>query len=230
MPTVLSTKRLSQSQKQLLLNGGIGLVEYDAIKVKHLSFSVEVNPNTNLIFTSKNAVTAVLRQYGSSSLAANKIFCVGEKTKEVLKSYNLKVLETASYGVDLATSIIQNYKNGSFIYFCGNIRRDELPNLLEKHQVQFEEVEVYETSLNPTSFNSDFDAILFYSPSGVQSFFSKNPSAGSTAICIGKTTAAEAKKYSAKIITATKPSVENVIVQAVKSLGRTATANGSENK
>ena len=71
--------------------------------------------------------------------------------------------------------------------------------------------------LNLKKFESKFDGILFFSPSGVQSFTEQNR-LNSTAFCIGETTASKAKKHTHEIIIASKPSIENVIVKVVKKL------------
>ncbi|RUA10893.1 MAG: uroporphyrinogen-III synthase, partial [Flavobacteriia bacterium] len=62
------------------------------------------------------------------------------------------------------------------------------------------------------------DGILFFSPRGIQSFLLENTVKNSTLFCIGETTASEAKKHSEKIVIANKPTVENVLVQAIKEL------------
>ena len=61
MKTVLSTKMLSPSQKELFLNSGLGLVEYDALKIEQLDVKIPFT-HSNYIFTSKNAVKAFLKQ------------------------------------------------------------------------------------------------------------------------------------------------------------------------
>ena len=76
-------------------------------------------------------------------------------------------------------------------------------------------MEVYRTHSNPKAFNRNFDGILFYSPSGIQSYLLENKLGNSMLFCIGNTTAAEAKKHSENIILANKPTVENVLVQAI---------------
>ena len=52
MKTVLSTKMLSPSQKELFLNSGLGLVEYDALKIEQLDVKIPFT-HSNYIFTSK---------------------------------------------------------------------------------------------------------------------------------------------------------------------------------
>ncbi|HSI70646.1 MAG TPA: uroporphyrinogen-III synthase [Gillisia sp.] len=218
MPTLLSTKKLTPAQKHLLLNTGIGLVEYDAIGIDFPDLPKNIKLQKNLIFTSQNSVKAVLHLFTEESFLYHEIFCVGEKTTGLLKEAGFNVVECESYGKDLAEKIIENYSDRSFTFFCGKMRRDEIPELLKKNEVEFSEILVYETLLKAKSFKSEFDGILFFSPSGVKSFALENQFLDTTAFCIGTTTAAEAKKYTNNIHIATKPTIENVIVGAVNNL------------
>ncbi|TDN87347.1 uroporphyrinogen-III synthase [Salegentibacter sp. 24] len=211
MKSILSTKKLSNSQKQLFLNSGLSLVEYDAITTEILDFELPSKKIKNAIFTSKNSVNAV-----AGRVRIENIYCVGEKTANLANERRFHIKEVADYGKDLAEIIVQKYFEESFIFFCGNKRRDDIPEILQKNEIDFKEIEVYKTTLNSKSFSQEFDGILFLSPSAVQSFTAKNRLKDARVFCIGKTTAAEAKKHTNNIITATKPSMENVIVQVVK--------------
>lgn len=130
--------------------------------------------------------------------------------------YQVKVM--SNYGKELAEIIVKDFADLEFTFFCGNLRRDEIPELLKKHKVNFTEVEVYQTVLKSKIFERTFDGVLFFSPSAVESFTKENRLENPIAFCIGSTTAAEAKKYANEIIIATKPSIENVIVRVVKKL------------
>ena len=211
MPTILSTKKLSVAQKELLLNTGLGFVEYDAIRIEFIETSIDYTIQ-NAIFTSKNAVKAI-QDFGMN---ISNCFCVGENTKKLLQEHDLNVVETAQNASDLAKTIIENYKNESFLFLCGNLRRNELPDLLKQNNVDVKEKVVYKTHLKSNKFNRQFDGILFFSPSGIQSYVSENTIGESIVFCIGNTTASEAKKHTENSIVANKPTVENVIVQAVK--------------
>ena len=214
MKTVLSTKILTPSQKELFLNSGLGLVEYDALKIEFLNVKIPLDC-VNYIFTSKNAVKAFLNQTKDLNKTKFNAFCVGEKTKSILVENGLKVVAMAEYASELAKNIVKRNQNETFIFLCGNKRRDELLDVLTKHNVQYKEVEVYHTHLNPKGFQRDFDGILFFSPSGVRSYLSENSLGNSTLFCIGETTATEAQKHSKNVIIANKPTVENVLVQAI---------------
>ncbi len=211
--TILSTKKLSVAQKELILNSGLGFVEYDAIKIELLE--VEMNDEVrHAIFTSKNAVKAVLNT--TSQLNIKNCYCVGDNTKKLLVDHGQNVIETAQNASDLAKIIVENYKNTSFQFFCGNLRRNELPDILKQHSVKLKEQIVYNTHMNSRIFDRVFDGILFFSPSGIQSYVAKNRIGDSITFCIGNTTASEAINYTDTVRVANKPTVENVIIQAIK--------------
>nr|MBX2828949.1 uroporphyrinogen-III synthase [Flavobacteriaceae bacterium] len=67
-------------------------------------------------------------------------------------------------------------------------------------------------------FDQKWDGILFFSPSGIKSFLSENTMGNAIAICIGETTASEAKKYTRNVIVANATRIESVIAKAVKTL------------
>lgn len=217
MKTVLSTKMLSLPQKELFLNSGLGLVEYDALKIELLDVKIPLD-FVNYIFTSKNAVHAFLKQAMHSDPSRFNAFCVGEKTKGLLETNGVKVVEMAQNALDLAEILVKKHQKESFLFLCGNKRRDELPETLTKNNIQYKELMVYRTLFNSKPFQRKFDGIMFFSPSGIQSYLSENTVENSTLFCIGETTAAEARKYSKRIIVANKPTVENVLVQTIKEL------------
>jgi len=216
MATILSTKLLAENQKQLLLNSGIGLVEYDAISIGFDNSSLDAPIPRNLIFSSQNGVKGFFTQYPEFQTRELNIFCVGEKTKAQIEKEGYSVVASANSSKELANLIVNEFKEKQFLYICGAMRREELPEILKKGNIAIQELEVYTTTLNPKKFNRTFEGILFFSPSGVKSYCKENDLNSSTAFCIGATTAAEAKKHTQHIIIANKPSIENVIVQVVK--------------
>ena len=217
---MLSTKIVTSTQKELLLNAGVHLVAYDAIKIERFQDYTAKKVYNHLIFTSQNAVRfffeSVAPLINDNDLLKKKCFCVGQKTKALLESKQMVIMENAENALALANHILENYSDRSFSFFCGNLYRNELPDTLKNNQIVFNQHILYQTSSNVKKFNRTFDGILFFSPSGVQSFVSENSMDKAIAFCIGKTTAVEAEKYTSRIVIANKPTVENVIVQAVK--------------
>ncbi|MCZ4317821.1 uroporphyrinogen-III synthase [Aequorivita viscosa] len=223
MPTVLATKKLKENQRSLLLNADVTLVEYNAIKIEFVPFEIPKNI-VNAIFTSQNGVNsffASVRSNNATSPIVNSIkncFCVGEKTKALLEENGLKVMKMTEYASELSDYLVKNHKNDTFHFFCGNIRSEEIPSKLKENNISFKEIEVYRTALNPKKIERQFDAILFFSPSGVRSFISENKINNSAAVCIGTTTASEAKKYTENVVISNTTTVESVIAKAVKIL------------
>lgn len=217
---VLSTKKLLPNQKELLLNANISFVEYDFISIEPVDFHVE-GTLENIIFTSQNAVKAFVAKISALPLpkwerVGVRAFCVGDKTGAYLEEHGFKVLEKAYTAKKLAERIVKNHARRSFVFFCGEKKREELPQLLRQHNIALKEIEVYRTKLTPKMITGSFNGILFFSPSAVESYVQKNNFEEAIAFCIGKTTEKELKKHTNNVITAKKPSVENVIVQVVK--------------
>ncbi len=215
MPTLLSTKMLTLSQKELLLNAGLGFVEYDFITTKAVAFETPKEIK-NLIFTSQNAVRFFFEKMPVSDLIHTAVFCVGEKTEATLIAKKLNVVEKGSNATELAHKIVNNHKEKDFLFICGEQRREELPSILKKNTIHFEELTVYKTIENSTHIARAFDGVLFFSPSAVQSYMSRNSIKMQHCFCIGNTTANTVAKYTNQITIANKSTIENVIVQAVK--------------
>ncbi|WP_240673097.1 uroporphyrinogen-III synthase [Aequorivita ciconiae] len=217
-----------ENQRSLILHAGFSLVEFDAIKIEFTSF--EFPPEVeNAIFTSQNGVLAM--QDGVPMNVGSKIhncFCVGEKTKALLEKNGHKVIHSTEYASELSEYLVKNHKADFFHFFCGNIRSDEIPTKLKENNIQFEEIVVYKTTLNPKKFDRNFDAILFFSPSGVRSYFENNnpanfysvlnPGRVELAVCIGTTTASEARNFTQNVVISNTTTVESVIAKAVKLL------------
>lgn len=214
MPSVLSTKLLSPSQKNLLLNAELSLTEYNAIQTIALDIAVSKSEESypNAIVTSQTTVDFI------KDFKIETCFCVGEKTASKLKSFGFKVEVIAETGQDLAQNIWDNYSNLSFSFFGSAKRRPELFETLQKAKVALTEIFVYDTFKTPKTFNRNFDAVLCFSPLGVESYCEAHPNSTSKLICIGPTTVRKARLYSESVYVSTTTSVESVIVKTVKVL------------
>ena len=212
---ILSTKELLSNQKQFLLNADFLVVEADFIQTKTIGFDLKTVHET-LIFTSQNAVKAVLEHPEAGQLKSKTVFCVGIKTKALLEDNGFKVEAYAGYAEDLAQIIALVYSDNQYTFFSGNLRRDTLPGILTEAGIVFNEVQVYKTVLTPKKIDSKADGILFFSPSAVESYIQKNKIDKEAVFCIGETTANTAAESGYKnIIIANQPTIENTIIQAI---------------
>lgn len=222
---ILSTRPLQQKiiENAVAKNTSIDTISFietspivdDALKKDITGFSAE---ELTVVFTSMNAVESVSR-FLNKRKPHWKIFCLGSTTKNLIKENfgENSIAGSADSASALADVIVAEKKIGSVVFFCGDQRRDELPEKLSQHGIEVREMRVYRTIKSSHQITGDYDAIIFYSPSAVNSFFSINKiNHRAILFAIGNTTACEIKKYAEnKIIIAEKPSKEFLVEQAV---------------
>ena len=209
---IVATKKLPERQKLQLLSANFSVFDEDFISIQNKDFEIE-NINDYLIFTSQNAVESVLRNKKIAEIKNKKCFCVGEKTKALLEENDFEVVANSEYAAELASDIFNHYSKNSFTFFCGNIRRDVLPEALRLAQITLDEIEVYETVLTTHKIDFTPDAILFFSPSGVESYLQENKIEDENCFCIGNTTAEALKYVTPNRIIANQPTIESVIIK-----------------
>lgn len=223
---ILSTKKLSLSIIEQAKETGIYIIEHAFISVKpiatkenhkQIKTAVLTNKISDVVFTSANAVN-VIKTYlheGETWQVPNwNIFCISGKTKDALTPYidPNSIMATAENSLTLARKIIgENRKE--IIFFCGNERRDELPDTLKNAGITVHEIVVYETMSTPHKLENDLDGVLFFSPSAVKSFFSANELKKNVAcFAIGPTTTASIKEHTDnKIVTSKGPTQEMML-------------------
>lgn len=214
--TILSTKTLSDEQRQVFIDADLDLLEQDFIEIENNDFELK-NINQNLIFSSQNAVLSLLEQNNVETIKSKTVFCVGIKTKELLEQNGFEVAVYMDYAAELAEIITLIYNKETFTFFSGNLRKETLPQALKKAKIKFNEIEVYQTKLAPFKISKEenLSAIMFYSPSGVESFLKDNKIKTETCFCIGETTASALKNFSKNIIIAENPSVDDLIYEVI---------------
>lgn len=209
---VFSTKKLSKAQEDLF-NNNIGTESSDFVKVRYNRIAPKVirNEIENVIITSKNAVESLLNSFSAVELQFKNIYCVGRRTKKLIEQRIGKVKHSEKNAARLAEFLKGELKkDDEATFFCGDLRRDELPAILGENGIIVNEVEAYQAILDSIKIDGEVKAVLFYSPSTVQSYIQSN-TADKIAFCIGETTATEARKYFKEVKVAKMPTVESVI-------------------
>ena len=213
MTRILSTKKLSKALKDKLSDARIELVEKNFIQTKSIDFETP-QLNDYLVFTSKEAVKSVLKSE-TKNVLSKSCLCVGSKTRSFLEKKGFTVLESADYAEELIQIIASKYINHTLTFFCGNIRRNTIPNFFQENKIIYNEFIVYETKLKPHQIKETLDGVLFYSPSGINSFLEKNTLENKTCFCIGTTTAKALENKTKNIVIASQPTVEHVIDEVI---------------
>ncbi len=214
MIQILSTKTLLHDQKEALINADFNVIEVDFIKTQSNPFTLK-EINDNLIFTSQNSVQSFLLDPKSAELKSKNVFCVGLKTKIMLSESGYNVVAYTGYADDLAEIITLIYNSESFTFFSGSLRRETLPKALKGANIKFNEIQVYETTLTPQKIKTPVKAILFFSPSGIESYLKDNKITNETCFCIGTTTSSALEGITKNVIVATQPTIEDVIEEVI---------------
>jgi len=172
-----------------------------------------------VVFTSVNAVRAVCEQVYFSKLGW-KIYCIGHATRNaVLEYFDREQVHGIANDAAALAGVIKNNGVTEVIFFCGDKRMDTLAGTLERYGVQVHEIVVYRTEEVPRFVEKDYDGILFFSPSGVNSFFSMNTiEPGAVLFAVGSTTALALKENAAenKVVTCELPSKEQMVDTAIQ--------------
>lgn len=223
---ILSTRSLNPDLINRAAEYNIIITEIPFIIIEAIN-SVEVQQeieasyllDTTVIFTSKNSVEAV----GDclDIFPAWRIYCIGHATRDLVIAYfgEEYIAGIADYGEDLADLIIADEVKDA-VFFCGNKRRDVLPDKLTKAGINVQEITVYQNISNPTKVEEEFFGILFFSPSAVESFFKNNKMGNAVAFAIGNTTADAISKYTKnKIIITPSPDPELMLDLAIEYFG-----------
>lgn len=206
-PKILSTKIINLT----IDKNRFDYFEHDFIQTKSIDFEYHDNYNLN-IFSSQNAVESILKSKHLEKIKSKPCLCVGQKTKQLLLKHQFEVLDVADYAEQLTEIINQNYQSKTFTFFCGNLSLPTIPDFFTKKDIIFAKVLVYETIKTSKGYPNDIDALLFFSPSGVESFLEQNQMTNQKCFCIGQTTAKALTFLNhSQIIVSEKQTIEAVL-------------------
>jgi uroporphyrinogen-III synthase len=148
-----------------------------------------------VVFTSAQAVKIVAGLLSQKPIW--KIYCIRNETRAAVITWfgSESIIHYAGNALILSEQMISDGVKDA-VFFCGDQRMDILPDNLKKHGIQLTELIVYETRLTPSLLEKQPDAILFFSPTAVRSFFSMNGLSPDVSVFVmGKTTGAALKQY-----------------------------------
>jgi uroporphyrinogen-III synthase len=172
--------------------------------------------NLNAAFTSANAVKIVA---GIIQEKPNwKVYCIRNETCNAVTNWlgEDSIVRTAENASALSDFLISDKVN-NVNFFCGDQRLNTLPDRLKENNIRVTEWIVYDTLLNTKQISYQPDAILFFSPTAVKSFFSCNRlPTGSKVFAVGKSTAAALQIFFAgPVIISPEPDKALVVQMAI---------------
>ncbi len=146
-----------------------------------------------LIFTSQHAVQHFFqRKERLSQLQPGiKIACIGQKTYKCLRNEGLIPNLWADSADQLLEKILRTWPPQPVLYVCGSQRREVIPGGLLRAGFSYQELQVYTTTLlSPEIAWQEAMGIVFFSPSGVSSYCTRNTIPAEARVwAIGPTTA-----------------------------------------
>lgn len=235
--TILSTKVLPPDLVEKAAGHGIAVedrafIDITAVATEEIArriFTISWGSNA-MVFTSRHAAGAVgnaflsmmwqhrMPFFGAQFKDRHAVYCLQGATRQAVEENMPGVLiaGTAANATALAQRIIED-QVPAVTFFCGNMRRGELPDILREHHIDVQEVVVYNTTETPAVVEKEYDGILFTSPSGVRSFFSVNtPPRHTVCFAIGETTAAALRDVTDnRVITSIEPSADALLGTAI---------------
>ena len=188
------------------------VIDYDALQIVIQPFSIPKKPNY-WVFSSQNAVRSFLAN-PTASAHQNPILCVGEKTKLLLEENGQKVIKTAHNMLELVNFIQKTMKNDHFLHICGNRKLADFAAGMQKTGISYTEVTAYNTHLVSRVQTPEPQGLLFYSPSGVESYLQTNSIGASWCFCIGETTATAVRPLTEHLTVSPKPDADLLVAAA----------------
>lgn len=219
---VLFTKR--NLDKKIISRALGEMARYDLIDVIRTT-SLKVKPfplkDYSLIFTSVNGVEAFFENgfkanESFKSANYNRIYTVGPKTKNALKKRQFGTFKVLRHAQELQEFIIEHASGEKFLHFCGNLSLDVLDPDLPLQNIQYRKIPLYVTTLLYPKVESEHDAIVFFSPSGVRSYIEHNSIENKLLFSIGHTTEKEIRKYTNSPVYSSEESHLSDLLQVIK--------------
>ena len=216
----LDAALLEQAARKGILIDTLSFIATDPIRDEALIHDIRILSSRPLaaVFTSMNAVEAVAMHLNPPKVENWRIFCIGATTRQRVEDHFgiFSIAGTAPSAAALAEEILRNPPSEAF-FFCGDQRRDELPDKLAQAGVRVKEVVVYRTTQTPHVVKGQYDGIAFFSPSAVHSFFASNTVPAPTRLfAIGQTTADTIRAYTNNpVVTSKWPEKETLVQQMI---------------
>lgn len=211
---IFSSKILSDQDRAALPTQCNLYREADFIRIDHqvaapvrAALSTLQDQALRVIITSKQAVIS-LQKHLDRKPRLWDVWCIAPATRQLCVAWlGEESIQASAFD---AETLKHTLIHESYVFFRGNVASDVLPEYCRAQQINLKQLEVYQQFPQPQAISETFDYYLFFSPSAVDSFYSKNKlPASSTAIAIGNATQARLQKYGHKLIfTAAAPSAQ----------------------
>jgi uroporphyrinogen-III synthase len=144
---------------------------------------VNIAEHNAVILTSRNAVDHFFRICQEMRITVPdtlKYFCISESTAFYLQKYVQYRKRRIFHGkatINELIDIIRKHKEDKFLYPCTDVHKEDIPEILDKHKIQYSKAVIYRTVCSDLSDLADvfYDVLVFFSPSGITSLYKNFP-------------------------------------------------------
>lgn len=168
--------RVKLDFKQFIQVEGLTSREFRMAKVNILDFSA-------VIFTSRTAIDHFFRIAEECRVTipdTMKYYCTSESIAVYLQKYIVYRKRKIFFGkkrFDDLVEVLVKHKDEKFLVPVSDVHKDEISELLDQNELTYTKVILYRTiSANLADVDlSQYDVLVFYSPSGIHSLFANFP-------------------------------------------------------
>jgi uroporphyrinogen-III synthase len=159
-------------------------IQVEGIPAKEFRRSkVNIADHTAMIFTSRTAVNHFFRLCDEMKITVEddwKYFCMSESVAFYLQKYIVYRKRKIFYGdgkFDDLLKLIKKHKDEKFLLPLSTVSKKNIPDKLKKAGIDFTRADMYKTVHADLSDleDVDYDVLVFFSPSGIQSLFANFP-------------------------------------------------------
>ena len=186
---------------------GVEIVFRPFIKVEGLSAiefrqsKVSISEYTAVIFTARTAIDHFFRLCEEMRITipdTMKYFCTTESIALYLQKYIVyrkrKIFHGNTGKLDDLLPFLMKHNKEKFLYAISSVHKDEDLNILDKNNINYTKAVMYRTVSNDFGPDEkfDYDMLLFFSPSGIDSLLKNFPDFKQDDVkigCFGATTA-----------------------------------------
>ena len=214
MTKILFTRPIDDASRAALNDANIDFTETSFLRYTpsvsdEVLRAIRAGLSQHLVFTSQNAVRIFFQTLDNQRLklpSTTQCYAISGSTKTMLQKFNHAPTLTADSAKQLASAILKKKDVTEVTFISGNLRLPDLPNMLIKNDMKVQELVVYKTEWTPLSIRTNYDAIIFFSTSAVDSYLINNKLLPEMPFfTLGKTTAIYLKK---------KIKAHNVVISA----------------
>ena len=155
---------------------GVPAVDFRRTKVSVLDHSA-------IILTSRNSVDHFFRMCSEMRISvpdSMKYFCISESTAYYMQKYVIyrkrKIFHGKQTFSDLM-DVIKKHKDECFLLPCSDIHKQNIPEVLKKHQIKYSKAVFYKTVCSNIEDLADvnYDILVFFSPADIKSLYQNFP-------------------------------------------------------